>query len=237
MTKRFLLFLVVCFSFTLVGADEQLVSQQSDNRTTADQPEWLPVFEKRLSTGNMEEALSNWFIFVKHPLKELNDEDIKRIRENFLEQCAQPGHFSLSDFLKEAEKLPKSKDALHLSGVHMFCYDVLDPQCHLERLGLYEKVLAIDIFFNDLEAFSKNMDRFLALAEGSRTAPYKENRFSSLSRGSYKRDLDQYVSRTADKYGKYLTEKQKAKVKKLLSSNMPTFREFLIVLFRDLFNR
>ena len=119
----------------------------------------------------------------------------------------------------------------------MFCYDVLDPQCHLERLGLYEKVLAIDIFFNDLEAFSKNMDRFLALAEGSRTAPYKENRWSSLSRGSYKRDLDQYVSRTADKYGKYLTEKQKAKVKKLLSSNMPTFREFLIVLFRDLFNR
>ena len=231
MGKAFLL--IVCFSFALFGADGQDFSQSSDNCAKTEQPEWLPPLEKRLLSENMEEALTNWFVFVKDSLKELKDEDINRIRENFLEECAKPGHFSLSDFLKEAEKLPKNKDALHLSGVHMFCYDVKDPKCHLQRLGLYEKVLAIDIFFNDLEAFSKNMDRFLALAEASRTAPYKVNEVSSLMPGSYSRDIRFYVSRTANKYDTYLTQKQQAKVKRL-SSDLPTFKEFLIFIFRSI---
>lgn len=231
MGKAFLL--IVCFSFALFGADGQDFSQSSDNCAKTEQPEWLPPLEKRLLSENMEEALTNWFVFVKDSLKELKDEDINRIRENFLEECAKPGHFSLSDFLKEAEKLPKNKNALHLSGVHMFCYDVKDPKCHLQRLGLYEKVLAIDIFFNNLEAFSKNMDRFLALAEASRTAPYKVNEVSSLMPGSYSRDIRFYVSRTANKYDTYLTQKQQAKVKRL-SSDLPTFKEFLIFIFRSI---
>lgn len=229
MGKAFLL--IVCFSFALFGADGQDFSQSSDKCAKTEQPEWLPPLEKRLLSENMEEALTNWFVFVKDSLKELKDEDINRIRENFLEECAKPGHFSLSDFLKEAEKLPKNKDALHLSGVHMFCYDVKDPKCHLQRLGLYEKVLAIDIFFNNLEAFSKNMDRFLALAEASRTAPYEHNKFSSLSSGSYYRDIKSYVARTADKYGIYLTKKQKAKVKRFTSDAL-IFKDVLIALFQ-----
>ncbi|MBO4553900.1 hypothetical protein J5754_05775 [bacterium] len=231
MGKAFLL--IVCFSFALFGADGQDFSQSSDNCAKTEQPEWVPPLEKRLLSENMEEALTNWFVFVKDSLKELKDEDRNRIRENFLKECAKPGHFSLSGFLKEAEKFSKNKNALHLSGVHMLCYDVLDSKRYLERLGLYEKVLAIDIFFNDLEAFSKNMDRFLALAEASRTAPYKVNEVSSLMPGSYSWDIRFYVSRTANKYDTYLTQKQQAKVKRL-SSDLPTFKEFLIFIFRSI---
>ena len=233
MGKTFIILLIVCFSVALFGADEQDFSQSSDNCAKTEQPEKLLLLQKRLLSENMEEALSNWFVFVENPLKELKDDDVKRIREEFLNQCAKQGHFSLSDFLKKAEKLPKNKDALHLSGVHMLCYDVLDSKRYLERLGLYEKVLAIDIFFNDLEAFSKNMDRFLALAEASRTAPYKVNEVSSLMPGSYSRDIRFYVSRTANKYDTYLTQKQQAKVKRL-SSDLPTFKEFLIWIFRSI---
>lgn len=63
--------------------------------------EWLPSWKKRLSSDDLSEAVTNWLVFAKYPLKRLKDEGgfIKsELKSRLIANCEKDDHYSFEDF-------------------------------------------------------------------------------------------------------------------------------------------
>ena len=65
------------------------------------QREWLPGWKKRLSSDDLSDAVTNWLVFAKYPLKRLKDKGgfIKSdLKGRLIANCEKEGHYSFEDF-------------------------------------------------------------------------------------------------------------------------------------------
>ena len=65
------------------------------------QREWLSAWKKRLSSDDLSDAVTNWLVFAKYPLKRLKDKGgfIKSdLKGRLIANCEKEGHYSFEDF-------------------------------------------------------------------------------------------------------------------------------------------
>ena len=65
------------------------------------QREWLSAWKNRLSSDDLSDAVTNWLVFAKYPLKRLKDKGgfIKSdLKGRLIANCEKEGHYSFEDF-------------------------------------------------------------------------------------------------------------------------------------------
>lgn len=195
------------------------IGLQGSYYARTDQQEWLPLWEQIIPAGNLSQSVKNWLLFVNDPMKNLKDPDgsiLKGIKESFLKECEKDGHFKFQEFWKEIEAVPNDEQYLPLCGFQMLCYDARDPDHNLERMGLYEKVMALSLIFDRKDDFEKAKNDFFALHKKASTAKYEHNEVSSILPGAYVNHINMDAWRVFNKYEKYIPETEAKELKESL---------------------
>lgn len=195
------------------------IGLQGSYYARTDQQEWLPLWEQIIPAGNLSQSVKNWLLFVNDPMKNLKDPDgsiLKGIKESFLKECEKDGHFKFQEFWKEIEAVPNDEQYLPLCGFQMLCYDARDPDHNLERMGLYEKVMALSLIFDRKDDFEKAKNDFFALHKKASTAEYEHNEISSISYGGYVAQINMDAWRVFNKYEKNIPETEAKELKENL---------------------
>lgn len=174
-----------------------------------DSKEWLPLWKEIIPSGDLSQSVVNWLKFVNFPMENLKDDDgsiVKGLKESFLKECEKDGHFKFQEFWGKIEAVPSDKTYLPLCGFQILCYAERDPDHNLERMGLYEKVMALSLIFDKKDEFEKAKNDFFELYKKAATTRYEHFPASSLSEGGYYAVIDNYEACVLKKYEKYMTE-------------------------------
>ncbi len=76
------------------------------------QREWMPAWKKILVSGDLSQSVSNWLIFAKFPMPNLNDSSgtLKReLNDRFRKYCEENGQFTFNEFVDALVKAPVSE--------------------------------------------------------------------------------------------------------------------------------
>ena len=141
-------------------------------------------------------------------MENLKDDDgsiVKGLKESFLKECEKDGHFKFQEFWGKIEAVPSDKTYLPLCGFQILCYAESDPDHNLERMGLYEKVMALSLIFDKKDEFEKAKNDFFELYKKAATTKYEHCEFSSLLPGNYYMEIDNYEECVLKKYEKHMT--------------------------------
>ncbi|MBO7448092.1 hypothetical protein J6U78_07150 [bacterium] len=88
------------------------------------QREWLPGWKKRLSSDDLSDAVTNWLVFAKYPLKRLRDKGgfIKSdLKGRLIANCEKEGHYSFEDFTSALVNAKINEDLFERESWAHFC--------------------------------------------------------------------------------------------------------------------
>lgn len=88
------------------------------------QREWLSAWKKRLSSDDLSDAVTNWLVFAKYPLKRLKDKGgfIKSdLKGRLIANCEKEGHYSFEDFTSALVNAKINEDLFERESWVHFC--------------------------------------------------------------------------------------------------------------------